>query len=128
MASECECQLCFPQNDLNKVSEAPTILCNNISLWVSLYKVCCCRTHLDSKCCKISEFGECFCPRCCFCFMLPRKDPLRCDSCKAKVNTYKICKHNPTTLDGSSKYARCANWFDEMKMKKKTRKKRKTKQ
>ena len=108
--SDCTCELCDAKHEFSSVDspDPPSILCIHIQRWISLSEKCCCRIHLD--CNRIIDFGMCECPRCHFCIELPSKDPLRCDSCKSKVNRYQVCRHQ---RGNCGKYGRCTKWREE---------------
>ena len=115
MASNCQCHLCDPQlasffDKLNIQPDPPTILCKFIDFWRAQYTFCCCSVHGGEgspPCMKIEMHGICSCPRCCYCIHLPRKDPLRCNSCKNKEFRFYICKHQ---RGESGNYGRCETW------------------
>ena len=116
MASNCQCMLCEPRLKMQMIdSDPPTILCLFIEYWKSLYQKCCCLLHPDCE--FITQRGKCTCPRCCFCANLPRKDPLRCASCKSKVNCYHVCKHH---RGDCGNYGRCNKWAEWQKIDNKT--------
>ena len=116
MTSNCQCELCDPKTanllkDLKIDPDPPTILCKFIEYWRGQYTFCCCAVHgrggQSPPCLKIQLHGICYCPRCCYCIHLPRKDPLRCSSCKSKSFRYFVCKHQ---RGESGNYGRCNIW------------------
>ena len=93
----CNCMLC--KSRMFSVSDAallcdmqfkePTILCQYIEYWRTMFNICCCLSH-DG--CDHQLLQSCVCPRCCRACHLENKP---CDRCKTKNINYYPCYHEP---------------------------------
>ena len=73
----------------------PTILCQYIEYWRSMWNICCCTMHAN---CDFRKFGQCGCPKCCLCTQTasginPSMAP--CVKCASKDKCYHPCNHLP---------------------------------
>ena len=103
MAANCKCMLCRPwQSGMPMPWEPPepTILCEFIDYWRSMYNICCCRRH--KNCDKKKDRGECRCPKCCKCWEIScdcGQHTYYCENCKMKKNKYFTCSHQGASID-----------------------------